>query len=101
MHRLLSMMTRETKLSRGTIYCAYTKQKIVTSSPTEVELVGVADSLVLAVYGRTGMYCRSCLCLPRQLKRNNPGDKRNEMYRQRDKACTHQIFLCHRQSQGQ
>ena len=32
-------------LGKGTIYCASTKQKIVTSSSTEAEIVGVVDDM--------------------------------------------------------
>ena len=39
-------------LGEGAIYCVSTKQKIVTSSSTEAELVGVADCMLKILWCR-------------------------------------------------
>ena len=47
-------------LGRGSIYCASTKQKIMASSSTEAELVGVSDTLLKILWCRHFMEEQGC-----------------------------------------
>ena len=48
-------------LGKGALYSASTKQKIMTSSSTEAELVGVADALPKHLWCRYFMEAQGCL----------------------------------------
>ena len=48
-------------IGSGVIYCASTKQKIVTSSSTKAELVGVADVMPNIIWCRHFVEAQSCI----------------------------------------
>ena len=50
-----------TSLGHGAIYCASTKQNIITSSSTGAELVGVAESLSKILWCRHFMEKQGCV----------------------------------------
>ena len=47
-------------LGKGAVYCASTKQKIMTTSSTEAELVGVADAMPKILWCRYFMESQGC-----------------------------------------
>ena len=47
-------------LGKGALYCASTKQKVMTSSSTEAELVGVSDALSKILWCRQFMEGQGC-----------------------------------------